>query len=587
MVETTIKEGTDGPDPVRREIDDMRQKLQFLAGAISGSLFLAGCASTNLGAKLHKSPQVVTRFASPANHAESGLIESSNPVSSVQVVSHQAVPQQIDSRQIASESNSNQAEATPVAAPPNTFVSVASSVTVASEEQTTASATPEQVPGSSTVPINLPTALAMIGGQHPVVGFAQWRVQEAYAQLDRAKVMWLPSIQTGFNYRRRDGNYQAVDGEIVDVNLNSMNYGLGAGAVAAGSPTRPGVVAQFHLADALFLPKAAEKTAWARGHSASAVINQQLLNGGISYIDLLEAYQDSEIIAAAVKRTSDLAEITENFAEAGEGLKSDADRTATELSLLQTRQLAVRERQLVASTRLARVLSIPMTSAILPQDTVAVPLEMMPQVSDEPSLISTGLSTRPELKESQALVAAACEVYKREKYAPFVPSVLLGFSSTSFGGGLGNNADNFGGRYDVDAMMVWETRNLGFGEGAARRERNAQVQQATFAKLRIMDQVAQEVAEANIQVGIRKQQVEMAQTAIARARDSYQRNIDRIRDGQGLPIEVLQAIQALEASERAYLRAVADYNRSQLQLQWALGWPVNALPQSVSEANVD
>jgi outer membrane protein TolC len=317
------------------------------------------------------------------------------------------------------------------------------------------------------------------------------------------------------------------------------------------------------------------------------VINQQLLHGGIAYIDLLEAYQDAEIVAAAVSRTSDLVEITENFAEAGEGLKSDADRTAAELSLLQTRQLAVRERQLVASTRLARVLSIPMSSSILPQDSVVVPLEMMPQIPDEPSLISTGLSARPELKESQALVAAACEAYKREKYAPFVPSVLLGFSSTSFGGGLGNNAENFGGRYDVDALMVWETRNLGFGEGAARRQRNAQVQQATFAKLRIMDQVAQEVAEANIQASIRKQQIELAQTAISRARDSYQRNIDRIRDGKGLPIEVLQAIQALEASERAYLKAVADYNRSQLQLQWALGWPVSALPLTASVSSVN
>lgn len=171
------------------------------------------------------------------------MIESCTPVSAIQVVCQQAASLQVDSRPIASESNSNLAEAMPVAAPPNAFVSVASSVTVASEQQATAPATPEQVPGSSTVPINLPTALVMIGGQHPVVGFAQWRVQEAYAQLDRAKVMWLPSIQTGFNYRRRDGNYQAVDGEIVDVNLNSMNYGLGAGAVAAGSPTRPGVVA--------------------------------------------------------------------------------------------------------------------------------------------------------------------------------------------------------------------------------------------------------------------------------------------------------------------------------------------------------
>lgn len=555
----------------------MRRTLQFWTGAITGSLLLSGCATTNPAAKPHRGAHEVLRIASPSHETRRELNESSNPSSTIHPVSHQTV----------STANSDQAEKTTVVDPPTAVVTVASAVTVPSEEPTTVPDISEQLPSGAPVPINLPTTLAMIGGQHPVVGFAQWRVQEAYAQLDRAKVMWLPSIQTGFNYRRRDGNYQAVDGTIVDVNLNSMNYGLGAGAVAAGSPTRPGVVAQFHLADALFLPKAAEKTAWARGHAASAVINQQLLNGGIAYIDLLEAYQDAEIISEAVRRTSDLAEITEDFAAAGAGLKSDADRTATELSLLQTRQLAARERQLVASTRLARVLSIPMTSSILPQDTVAVPLEMVLQVSDEPTLISTGLATRPELKESQALVAAACEVYKREKYAPFVPSVLLGFSSTSFGGGLGNDADNFGGRYDIDAMMVWEMRNLGFGEGAARRERSAQVQQATFAKLRIMDQVAQEVAEANIQVGIRKQQVEVAQTAIARARDSYGRNIDRIRDGQGLPIEVLQAVQALEASERAYLRAVADYNRSQLQLQWALGWPVNSLPVSPSVASVE
>jgi outer membrane protein TolC len=429
-------------------------------------------------------------------------------------------------------------------------------------------------PGEA-IPINLPSALAMIGGQHPAVGLAQWRVKEAYAQLDRAKVMWLPSIQSGFNYRRRDGNYQAVDGSIVNVDLNSMNYGLGAGAVAAGSPTRPGVVAQFHLADALFLPKSAEKTAWARGHAASATLNQQLLNSGIAYMDLLEAYQDAQIIAESVSRAALLSKITEEFAKAGEGLKSDADRAATELSLLKTRQLAAQERQLVAATRLARALSIPTSSSIIPQDVVAVPLELMPHTSDESSLIATGLATRPELKESQALVAAACEAYKREKYAPFVPSVLLGFSTTSFGGGVGNSAHNFDGRYDLDAMMVWETRNLGFGESAARRERNAQVQQASFAKLRILDQVAQEVAEAHIQVGIRKQQVEESQTAISRAQDSYQRNMDRIREGQGLPIEALQAIQALEASQRAYLRSVVDYNRSQLQLQWALGWPVS------------
>lgn len=512
----------------------MMRKRQLLARAIASSLILAGCSTTQ-----------------PAWKRPTGL-----PVSHTHNATDVAP---VDSREIL---------------PEDSVVAVASAVEIEPDVRPSAPEVTPSQPTATDTPINLPTALAMVGGQHPVVGFAQWRVQEAYAQLDRAKVMWLPSIQSGFNYRRHDGNYQAVDGSIVDVNLNSLNYGLGAGAVAAGSQTRPGVIAQFHLADAIFLPSAAEKNAWARGHAAVATLNQQLLNGGIAYFDLLEAYQDQQIVTEAVERTSNLVTLTANFAEAGEGLKSDADRTATELSLLQTRQLAVRERQLVASTRLARALSIPSTSALLPQDMVAVPLDMLPEEIDAATLIATGLATRPELKESQALVAAACEAYKREKYAPFVPSMLLGFSSASFGGGLGNNAQNFGGRYDLDAMMVWEMRNLGFGEDAARRERSAQMQQAAFAKLRMLDQVAQEVAEANVQVGIRKQQVDMAQSAIGRAQDSYQRNMDRIRDGRGLPIEALQAIQALETAQRAYMRAVIDYNRAQLQLQWALGWPV-------------
>lgn len=542
----------------------MKRNLKLWIGAVTGSMVFAGCATTQ---QVTKPPLVsTTPSAVGATAVKPSDVNPVHPVSHVT-----PAPAAANEPNPATQASSSSDTMTPTP-----VVAVASNVQFQPIEQTTLPELSGDQMSASPVPINLPTALAMIGGQHPVVGFARWRVQEAYAQLDRAKVMWLPSIQSGFNYRRRDGNYQDVQGAIVDVNLNSFNYGLGAGAVGAGSPTRPGVVAQFHLADAIFLPKAAEMTAWARGHAATATLNQQLLNSGIAYIDLLEAYQDQEIIAEAVKRTSDLATLTANFADAGEGLQSDSDRTATELALLQTRQLAIKERQLVASTRLARVLSIPISSTLLPQDTVAVPLDMLPQVSDEPTLIATGLSTRPELKESQALVAAACEAFKREKYAPFVPSVLLGFSTTSFGGGLGSSADNFGGRYDVDAMMVWEMRNLGFGEGAARRERNSQVQQANFVKLRIMDQVAQEVAEANAQVGIRRQQVEMAQTAIGRAQDSYQRNIDRIRDGQGLPIEALQAIQALETAQRAYMRAVVDYNRAQLQLQWALGWPISS-----------
>jgi hypothetical protein len=40
-----------------------------------------------------------------------------------------------------------------------------------------------------------------------------------------------------------------------------------------------------------------------------------------------------------------------------------------------------------------------------------------------------------------------------------------------------------------------------------------------------------------------------------------------------LPIEVLQAIQALATSRREY-SAVADYNSAQFTLHRSLGWPI-------------
>ncbi len=424
--------------------------------------------------------------------------------------------------------------------------------------------------------MNLPTALAMVGGGHPVVGFAQWRVQEAYAQLERAQAMWLPSIQAGFNSHRHDGAYQAVDGSIVDVNSNSFQYGLGAGAIAAGTTPRPGLVAQFHTADALFLPKATEKTAWARGHAASAALNQQLLAASSAYIELVDAHQELRIVEESRARMSGLAKITADFADAGEGLKADAERMQTELALIDSRILGSKERCAVSSARLARAVSLDGHGELVPQDAVAVPLDLNVLAGDKATLIATGLTTRPELKEAQALVAAACEAYRREKYAPFVPSVLLGFSTGSFGGGLGNSVSDSGGRYDLDALMMWEVRNLGLGEQAARRERSAQVQQARFNTLRMLDQVAQEVSESAAQVEFRRQQISLAQSAIQSATDSYNHNLDRIREAKGLPIEVLQAVQALENAQRAYLRSVTDYNQAQLRLQWALGWPISA-----------
>ena len=134
--------------------------------------------------------------------------------------------------------------------------------------------------------------------------------------------------------------------------------------------------------------------------------------------------------------------------------------------------------------------------------------------------------------------------------------------------------DNFRDRFDLDAVAYWELRNLGFGESAAREETRAKYQQARQREIQVIDCVAREIIESNAQVQARHKQIAVAESGIEAATDSYKRNMQRIRGGVGLPIEVLQSVDAFDQARREYLRTVVQYNEAQFRLHRALGWPI-------------
>ncbi|MFP6603944.1 MAG: TolC family protein, partial [Pirellulaceae bacterium] len=72
----------------------------------------------------------------------------------------------------------------------------------------------------------------------------------------------------------------------------------------------------------------------------------------------------------------------------------------------------------------------------------------------------------------------------------------------------------------------------------------------------------------------RKERIDISKLGIKSATNAYQRDLERIHEGEGLPIEVLQSIQALDQARHEYLRSVVDYNAAQFRLQRALGWPI-------------
>jgi outer membrane protein TolC len=88
----------------------------------------------------------------------------------------------------------------------------------------------------------------------------------------------------------------------------------------------------------------------------------------------------------------------------------------------------------------------------------------------------------------------------------------------------------------------------------------------------MMDRVAREVTESYLRVASGKKQMESAMQAVDSAELSYRRNLERIQNGQGLPLEALQSLQALATARREYARSIADFNIAQLTLQRATGF---------------
>lgn len=442
-------------------------------------------------------------------------------------------------------------------------------VTLATEEQAGRFNT---APSASAYQLSLGNILYLADVQNPNIALARERINEAYARVEQADTLWLPSIRSGLNYNHHDGAIQDVAGRVFNTSRSSFYGGMGAGAVGAGSPIAPGLLAQFHLTDAIFQPRIASHQASSRQYGAAATRNDALRDAAFAYLELVRAEQDRAIAQQALFHTEELSSVTSAYARTGQGLQSDNERVLAEVAVRRDEVVQSEEAVVTASARLAALLHADPWMTISSGEPVVIPLEILKVQGTAGEYVATGLSRRPELAEQQQMVCEAIERMKRERYAPLIPSVLLGVSYGGFGGGFGSDITNSNGRLDADAMAYWEVRNLGFGEKAAREQTSSAVRQAQWRNVSLMDTVAREVVDAHTQVIKRRERIEICRLGVVAAKRSFDLNLDRIRNAQGLPIEVLQSIQALRVAQRTFLNAVVDYNQSQFQLCHATGW---------------
>ncbi|HZZ82896.1 MAG TPA: TolC family protein [Gemmataceae bacterium] len=433
---------------------------------------------------------------------------------------------------------------------------------------------------ASARPIDLETALRLADVANPQIRLARERVLEAVAARQLAAAQFLPNLNYGTNYDLHLGNLQDSQGNIVQVNRNSLYVGLGAGAIGAGTVNIPGIVWNANVADVWYGNLVSKQVVRQRRFENEAVRNDMLLRVATAYMELLRASGRHAVAAEIRKDAQEVARVTGNFAKTGQGRQSDADRAATELQQRDADLVqAVGDIEL-ASARLNQLLSLDPSVKLVPMEQHVVPGALVPEPIPLPELIAIAVTQRPELRERQAAVRVALLQMRQMKMLPFSPTALVGYSAGAFGGGSDVSAaagqprfGDFNNRSDFDVVLFWTLRNLGVGNAALINLSRSRMRQSELRELETFDRVRAEVASARARLLARGDQIDLYEKAVQSSRTAFKQDLARVFNDKGLPIELLDSLRLSGRSRYGYLDSIVDYNRAQFELYVALGQP--------------
>jgi outer membrane protein TolC len=433
------------------------------------------------------------------------------------------------------------------------------------------------------LPINLATALRLSGARPVVIEAAQASEQAAVAELQRARVLWLPSFNVGAGYYRHDGATQGQSGNFY---TNSKEQFF-AGA---------GLTARLATADAIFAPLAARQVLRARASDVQAARNDALLNTAEAYFNVqqargrLAANVDVVEKALALRNAIDIERVSA-------AKPTNLHRARTLLADFQDAVETSREQWGLASADLTRVLRLDPAGMVVPLEPPNLRVTLISPDQPLDDLMPIGLTNRPELASQQALVQAALTRIRQERLRPLVPSVILEGSPGPAGPGSYLQAGVFAsgaqaaghptaGREDVSVGLVWELQNLGLGNRAAVRERRAEERERLAELFRVQDVVAAEIARAYRQLRSAAARIAIAERGLEEARLTYDGSLAElgkvVRDGTvdiqvRRAFEVVDAVRSLGRAYDTYFTSIGDFNRAQFSLFRALGYPAGIL----------
>jgi outer membrane protein TolC len=426
-------------------------------------------------------------------------------------------------------------------------------------------------------PINLATALRLSDARPLIVAAAQASVWVAEADLARAKVLWIPTINLGFDYLRHDGGGPDINKGIMTA--PSFNFFYGGG----------GMWGSISFTDAFYQPLVARQMLNSRHFDIQSAKNDALMQTADAYFRV-QQYRGAYAGALyTVERGHRLVELVGQLSRELVP-RVEVERARNMLADLQQRAVLHRQEWRVQSANLTQVLRLDPRAVVEPVEHDHIQITLIDPARRLDDLMPIALKNRPELGSRQALVNAAEVGVRMEKARPFLPTLLInGFQTPYemiqagiFGLGPNSSMNQWRGRDDLSYQPIWQLENLGIGNLARIKGARGMESQAIIDLLKTQDMVAADVNRALARLQSAAARVLQADRALRTGIITFNGHLEGLgqttRLGNVLvltyrPNEAVYSLQLLHVAFVEYFATVADYNRAQFELFHALGYP--------------
>ncbi|NDP28495.1 MAG: TolC family protein [Flavobacterium sp.] len=422
------------------------------------------------------------------------------------------------------------------------------------------------VTAQDTIPINLEKILEMGGADNLTIKEYKERQELSLAKLAKAKEWWLPEIYAGIQTQQLWGAAMNTDGRFfLDVNRQNLWTGLGLNA-------------HWDFADGIYNAKSANLRSQASQYLTRAERNQELLKMIDTYYKLMTAQLNYDAYQNLVGQSDTIAQQIQVQVDAGLRYQSELLLAKSNKNHLQVEMLNAKKSYNNASAALKKLLNINQNIKLASAEESLLPLDFNVELKTTEDSVYLN---RPEMKANE-LETQALET-ERKKYTTglLIPELNVGTYGAYFGRITGNispidpvqypNPQQFYPTGSLNVSLLWKIPLGAITYQGDKKTYNSRIRLNEIEAEQFRTQINEEIANTESDLQLGKEQIETTKEALDFTTEALYQSIERQKLGTAKPFEVFQAQQFFLQAQLDYIKAIANYNLAQYELQVATG----------------